>query len=345
MTRLVADAPPPTLDSPKPGRSRRRASWAVMALLLVVALAVGAQGRRRPLTLSQRVERLTTEIRCPTCQGLSAAVSDAPAARAIRDEVRRRLADGQSEEEVKAALVASYGPGLLLKPEARGVGLLVWVLPVLAIATTLAVLAAVLARRRRTGPAPAATSPPREAADREAARPGRRAADRRRSSRRVSVGVALGIGAVALTAVALLAGERRGDQPASGSVPPGATAGVGEALALEREGKALEALKRYDSVLAEDPDNVEALAYRGWLLKRAGLVDEALVTLDRAVQVDPRYPDAHFFRGMLLYQDRSDPAGAVEEFRAFLANDPPPAMVPAVTEVMQRAAAEAAARP
>jgi hypothetical protein len=63
------------------------------------------------------------------------------------------------------------------------------------------------------------------------------------------------------------------------------------------------------------------------------------------VQADSRYPDARFFRGMLLYQDRSDPAGAVEEFRAFLANDPPPEMVPAVTEVMQRAAAEAATRP
>lgn len=318
-----------------------------MALLLVVALAVGAQGRRRPLTLSQRMERVTTEIRCPTCQGLSAAVSDAPAARAIRDEVRRRLADGQSEEEVKAALVASYGPGLLLKPEARGVGLLVWVLPVVAIGATLAVLAAMLAHRRRAGTAAATTSPPREAAAAEAATSGSRraAVDRGRSSRRVSVGVALGIGATALTAVALFAGDGRSDQPASGSVPPGAAAGVGEALALEREGKALEALKRYDSILAEDPENVEALAYRGWLLKRAGLVDEALVTLDRAVQLDPRYPDAHFFRGMLLYQDRSDPAGAVEEFQAFLANDPPPEMVLAVTDVMQRAAAEAAARP
>ena len=316
-----------------------------MVLVLAVALGVGAQGRRRPLTLGQRVERVTSEIRCPTCQGLSAAVSDAPAARAIRDDVRRRLAEGQSEDEVKAALVASYGPGLLLKPEPRGVGLLVWVLPVVGTAAALAVLGAVLARRRRAGPSveeseSAPGDVPVEAIggrQETAARPGR--------PRVLSAGIALGIVVVAVTAVTVGAGDRGPGESVSGSVAQGASGRVAEALALEREGKALDALKRYDSVLAEDPDNVEALAYRGWLLKRVGLVDEALVTLDRAVEADPRYPDAHFFRGMLLYQDRGDPAGAVEEFQAFLDNDPPPAMVPAVTEVMQRAAADAQARP
>ena len=319
-----------------------------MALLLLAALAVGAQGRRQPPTLSQRVERITSEIRCPTCQGLSAAVSDAPAARAIREDVRRRLAEGQSEEEVKAALVASYGPGVLLKPEAQGVGLLVWLLPVLAVLAASAVLGSVFARRRRRPavPATATTVPPEPPATEAPAPEGRSPAPRRRrSSSAMTIGVAVGVVAVALVTVGVLARDRAADEPLSGSVPRGGAAGVAEALALEREGRALDALKRYDSILAEDPDNVEALAYRGWLLKRAGLIDEAQSTLDRAVQVDPRYPDSRFFRGMLLYQDRSDPAGAVEEFRAFLANDPPQEMVPAVTEVMQRAAAEAAKRP
>src|SRR5439155_25300461 len=63
----------------------------------------------------------------------------------------------------------------------------------------------------------------------------------------------------------------------------------------EGQGQAVDALKQYDAVLKQDPGNVEALTYRGWLLKLAGLVDQAQAALDKAVAVDPTYPDAHFF--------------------------------------------------
>jgi tetratricopeptide (TPR) repeat protein len=164
---------------------------------------------------------------------------------------------------------------------------------------------------------------------------------RPRRSLLVTVGVVLAVVALAGGAVAMFSGARQPGQSATGSVPVGPSGRLGQALQLEVEGKALEALKVYDSVLAEDPDNVEALAYRGWLLKRAGLVDEAQLSLDRAVKVNPRYADAHFFRGMLLYQDRNDPAGAVAEFRAFLGSNPPPEMVPQVERLLERAMAEA----
>ena len=147
--------------------------------------------------------------------------------------------------------------------------------------------------------------------------------------------------------VVILAGGRSPGQPVTGSVPGDTVAGedrVAQALALETDGEAVEALKLYDEILADEPDNVEALAYRGWLLKRAGLPDQALESLDRAVTVDPTFADAHFFRGMVLYQDRDDPAGAVVEFEAFLANDPPPDFIDAVGEVLAQAQAAATAK-
>lgn len=168
---------------------------------------------------------------------------------------------------------------------------------------------------------------------------------RSRRSLGVTVGVVLAIAAIAAGTMAMFSGTRQPGESVTGSLPVGAAGRVGRAIALEAEGKALEALKLYDGVLAEDPDNVEALAYRGWLLKRAGLVDEAQLSLDRAVKVNPRYADAHFFRGMLLYQDRQDPAGAVTEFRAFLGANPPPEMVPQVEQVLARAEADAARPP
>jgi len=116
---------------------------------------------------------------------------------------------------------------------------------------------------------------------------------------------------------------------------------MSQALQLESNGKAADALKIYDDLLRTDPKNVQALAYRGWLLKRAGLPDLALTALDQAVALDPKYPDAHFFRGIVLYQDRNDPGSAVTEFRLFLSNNPPQEMVPMVEDVLNRAMADA----
>ncbi len=160
----------------------------------------------------------------------------------------------------------------------------------------------------------------------------------------------VGVVAVAVSAgflVARSSGERLPGQPAAGSITPtGPSQKLTEARALVGEGKAAEAIKVYDEVIAADPRNAEALAYRGWLVRLVGrstgdraLLDRGFEFATRAVEADPQYPDAHFFRGMMLYQDRNDPAAAVSEFRAFLGLDPPPDMVPLVEGVLKEALA------
>jgi tetratricopeptide (TPR) repeat protein len=148
--------------------------------------------------------------------------------------------------------------------------------------------------------------------------------------------------ALAGGSVFLLASDRQPGQQATGTVPDTPEAKLALAHQYESQGQAVEALKLYDSILKQDPNNVEALTYRGWLLKLAGLADPAQATLDKAVSLDPTYGDAHFFRGMLLYQDRKDPAAAIPEFEAYLASNPPPETVDAVQGVLARAKADAA---
>ena len=164
---------------------------------------------------------------------------------------------------------------------------------------------------------------------------------RSRRSLAVTVGVVVAVAALAGGAVTAFSGPRRTGAPMTGSLPDTPSGRMAEALQLERQGKAADALKIYDELLKADPRNVQALAYRGWLLKRAGLTDLAMASLDQAVSIDPRYPDAHFFRGMVLYQDRKDPAAAVVEFRLFMSNNPPREMVPMVEDVLRRAMADA----
>ena len=126
----------------------RRLNWGVLALVLVAALAVGARGRSGPPTDDQRVERISSVVRCPTCRGLSAAQSDAPSAEAIRDEVRRRVELGETDAQIKDYLISRYGEDILLQPRNR----VVWVVPVLGVAAAVGGLVLVLRKRRvRTG--------------------------------------------------------------------------------------------------------------------------------------------------------------------------------------------------
>ncbi|HVL04758.1 MAG TPA: tetratricopeptide repeat protein [Acidimicrobiales bacterium] len=157
----------------------------------------------------------------------------------------------------------------------------------------------------------------------------------------VTLGVIVLVAAVAGGAVATFSGERQPGAPMTGSLPETPTGRLQQALQLESTGKAADALKIYDELIRENPRDVAALSYRGWLLKRAGLPDQAMASLDAAIAVDPRFPDAHFFKGMVLYQDRKDPAAAVVEFRLFMSNNPPREMVPLVEDVLRRAMADA----
>jgi cytochrome c-type biogenesis protein CcmH len=108
---------------------RRWAPWIALGVVLVIALAIGA--RRQPSqTVDAHVRRIASQVRCPTCEGQSVADSNAAASEAIRDEIRTRLQQGQSDGQIKAFLVSRFGRDILLKPPADGIDGLVWALPV-----------------------------------------------------------------------------------------------------------------------------------------------------------------------------------------------------------------------
>ena len=115
----------------------RRLLWLVLALVVVGSLVVGTRDRS-PLSPSERVDHIAATVRCPACRGESARDSNAPAAANVRAEIRRRVDAGQGDDEIRDALVAAYGTGILLTPPRSGAGGLVWVMPVVALVTGLA---------------------------------------------------------------------------------------------------------------------------------------------------------------------------------------------------------------
>ena len=102
------------------------------------ALAVGSQ-RQAPASAADRERSIASQLRCPTCAGQSVASSDAPAAQAIREEIHRRVGEGQSADEIVDFILSRY-PDSRIVPEASGFGAVVWILPLLAGIGTVAAL-------------------------------------------------------------------------------------------------------------------------------------------------------------------------------------------------------------
>lgn len=103
------------------------------------------------------------------------------------------------------------------------------------------------------------------------------------------------------------AGERLPGQQITDGIEQSPRDRLQQAVDLDNAGKLVEAAKLYDAVLAEDPENVVALARRGWVLGRSGrqagsdeLLQAALGYLDRATRIDPSFADAHAYKGLVL---------------------------------------------
>ncbi|HUP71154.1 MAG TPA: cytochrome c-type biogenesis protein [Acidimicrobiales bacterium] len=126
----------------------RRWSYAVLLLVVGTALFIGTRSSGGPATAAQRADHISSEVRCPTCEGLSAAESESPASLAIRKEIRRRVDMGESDDEIRSFLVGRYGHDILLRPGSTGVAALVWALPVAALVCAMAGLALAFRRWR-----------------------------------------------------------------------------------------------------------------------------------------------------------------------------------------------------
>jgi cytochrome c-type biogenesis protein CcmH len=127
---------------------RRWGPWVALGVVVVVALAV-VLWPKGDQSVAARAHSLETELKCPECQGLSVADSHAPTSRAIRTDIKRRIADGQSDEQIRQAYVDDYGESILLSPQSSGISLIVWILPVLVLA--LGATGIVFALRRNRG--------------------------------------------------------------------------------------------------------------------------------------------------------------------------------------------------
>jgi cytochrome c-type biogenesis protein CcmH len=99
------------------------------------------------------------EVMCVECN-TALNVSTSTVADQERAFIRRQIALGKDKRQVKAALVAEYGPGVLADPPSSGFDLAAWLVPILLVLGAIGGLAVAGRRwRRRAPPAPAPGEP------------------------------------------------------------------------------------------------------------------------------------------------------------------------------------------
>ena len=301
----------------KQSMTKRWLSWIVMAVVISGSLFVAATGDRSPQTESERIDAVSSDVRCPTCRGQSVRESNAPAAQAIRGEIARRIRSGESDGEIRSYLVSRYGEKILLNPPDSGLASLVWVLPVAGVIIASASVAAALWRWEKAAvPTPSTPS------------------KLKRSRLRIAttvVAVALLAGGAGIAA-AISSGTRRPGDVITGVSTDKQGERMAKAVELTAAGKQLEALKLYDAILADEPDNVDALTERGLLLgflgrasERTSLIERGIGSLDEALALKPNEPRILFYKG-LVFRFLGNDTAALESFRAALKANPAPSL-------------------
>ena len=114
-------------------RSRGLLPWLALAVVVIVGTVVLVARSRPDDSDAARATRLADQLACPVCDGQSVADSNSPQARAIRDDIPRRIAAGQSDAEIRAYYVSKYGERVLETPANSGLGIVAWGVPALAV--------------------------------------------------------------------------------------------------------------------------------------------------------------------------------------------------------------------
>ncbi len=116
------ESPPPTR---RPNVRLRIVVLAVTFILAAIVLQFAAT-MVRGASIDEQVVEIAKGLKCPVCQNVPVAYSQAQLAAQMRDIIREKLEQGESKEAIIHYLVARYGEDILLEPPRRGFGLLVW---------------------------------------------------------------------------------------------------------------------------------------------------------------------------------------------------------------------------
>ncbi|HEX8957053.1 MAG TPA: cytochrome c-type biogenesis protein [Burkholderiaceae bacterium] len=126
---------------------RKLLALSLLALLPLFALAGEAKPVGADPALEKHVQKLTSELRCLVCQNQTIADSHADLAIDLKNQVREKLAQGMSDQQVVDYMVERYGDFVLYRPPVKSTTWLLWFGPFLLLVLGLLFLAWKIKRR------------------------------------------------------------------------------------------------------------------------------------------------------------------------------------------------------
>lgn len=149
--------------------------------------------------------------------------------------------------------------------------------------------------------------------------------------------------------VASQSGQRLPGQSSSGGIEMSSSVRLSLARSLNFSDPA-RAIQLYTDVLKIEPDNVEALTYRSWLLtlSASGASEDvknaayatAIDDLLRAVELDPTYPDSQCFIGIVYFRILEDADKAKPYLETCRSMNPPHEVMSFVAAIVDDVEAE-----
>src|SRR3970282_2949076 len=98
--------------------------------------------------LDKRVSALSQDLRCLVCQNQTIADSQAPLAIDLKNQIREKIAQGMSNDQIIDYMVQRYGDFVLYRPPVKAATLPLWIGPFVLLFAALAGLFYYILRRR-----------------------------------------------------------------------------------------------------------------------------------------------------------------------------------------------------
>ncbi len=147
-------------------------TWIRLALLSLLTVAFVALPPGRPVMAEgpeAAARELELQLMCPICPGQTIAQSDNEISRQMKAIIRKKLADGETKEQVLAYFVERYGEGVLAAPPREGLNLAVWLAPLAVLVAGAAIVFIAVRRAVRPRGVPGdASEPPATLSESEA---------------------------------------------------------------------------------------------------------------------------------------------------------------------------------
>ena len=119
--------------------SDRARNGLFVAVMMLMAGALAFLVSTEPAE-GDRVEAIGVQIKCPVCQGESIANSPAQMAQDMMALVAERVDAGATDSQIIDELLSSYSGAVLLDPPTSGNTLILWLAPLLVLATGIVVI-------------------------------------------------------------------------------------------------------------------------------------------------------------------------------------------------------------